>query len=260
MGESMRYLSALLLWSLCSLALPAMAGTLDDSLQVAREINDQGAASQKTVDKLAAKTQSLLEEYQQLMLDSDFHATRKQQLLLALEQQQGKQQQLQQALDQIQVTEKRLAPLLLSMVQALEQFVVADLPFHHPERIDAVLLLRERILDPGLSLADRFQLMMEAFQVELDYSYNLEAYRTQIQWQGETRSVECLRVGRLALYFVTPDGSEAGFWHSQQQQWQPLPQEIARSAMAGILDGIKVAQGRVAPELLPLPLVTEWHP
>ena len=241
-------------WS--PLLSPAYGSALDEGLQAAKALNRQAVASQQSVDKSADKTQAMLEEYQQLMLDTDFFETQKSQLLKSVEQQREKQQQLQQQLNQIETTEKRLAPLLLSMAQALERFVVVDLPFHHQDRIDSALILRERILDPSLALGDRFQLVMEAFQIELDYSYSLEAYRDQIDWQGEPRSVECLRVGRLALYFITPDGSEAGVWNRRQKQWQPLAQESVRAVM----DGIRVAKGQVAPELLPLPLLVELQP
>ncbi len=252
----MRLLAPCVLLWVCCVAVPAFASTLEEGLRLAQEINEQAVASQKAVDRAAEKTQAMLDEYQQLMLDADFHTTRKNQLLNALEQQRQKQQQLQQQLDQIHKTEKRLAPLLLSMAQALERFIVLDLPFHHQQRIDSVLVLRERILDPSLSLVDRFQLLMEAFQIELDYAYSLEAYREQITWQGEPRSVECLRVGRLALYFVTPDGTEAGVWNRSTKQWQSLPPQAVRS----VLQGIKVAKGQVAPELLPLPLQMEAAP
>lgn len=241
---------------LLGLAIPALAGSLDQGLELAKDLNDQAVSSQKKIDSATAKTKAMLEEYQQLMLDSDFHETQKNQLLNALEQQRQKKQSLQQQLQQIQQTEKRLAPLLLSMVQALERFILLDVPFHHQKRIDSVLVLRERILDPALTLADRFQLVMEAFQIELDYGYSLEAYRDQIAWQGEQRSVECLRIGRLALYFVTPDGNTVGIWNRGEKRWQLLSPDYRRP----ILDGIKVAKGLVAPELLPLPLLAELNP
>lgn len=241
---------------LSSLFSTAYGSALDEGLQAAKALNSQAVASQQIVDKAADKTQAMLEEYQQLMLDTDFFETQKSQLLKSVEQQRQKKQQLQQQLDQIETTEKRLAPLLLSMAQALERFIVLDLPFHHQDRIDSVLVLRERILDPSLALGDRFQLVMEAFQIELDYSYSLEAYRDQIDWQGESRSVECLRIGRIALYFITPDGSEAGVWNRHDKKWQPLAQE----SIGSVMDGIRVAKGQVAPELLPLPLLAERQP
>ena len=252
----MKFVFSSLLTCCCILAGLVYAGELDEGLQLAKELHEQAVSSQKRVDKAAAQTQAMLEEYQQLMLDTDFHETRRQQLLTTLEQQRKRQQQLQNELAQIQTTEKRLGPLLLGMVQGLERFIVLDLPFHHQQRIDSVLILRERVLDPGLSLADRFQLTMEAFQIELDYGYSLEAYRDEIDWQGEPLSVECLRVGRLALYFVTPNVQQAGVWDRGSKQWQPLPEESVRT----LLQGIRVAKGQLAPELLPLPVVAELAP
>lgn len=228
------------------------AQSLDDSLEVAREINEQAARSQQKVNQAADASRKMLDEYRQLMLDTDYFQAQQKHLTQSLQQQQDRKALLLRQLDQIKTTEKRLTPLLGSMVHALERFVVLDLPFHHQQRIDSVLLLRERVQDVSLPLADRFQLVLEAFQIELEYGNTLEAYREQIQWQGELLSVECLRVGRTALYFLTPNAEITGYWHRASRQWRPLPQDYTRA----LRDGIRVARGQLAPKLLPLPVAS----
>ena len=228
----------------------APAQSLEHSLDEARAINQQAVKSQQTINKVADSTRQMLEEYRQLALDSDYFQVQKQHLTQALQQQEARRSVLLHQLETRQITEQRLLPLLASMVQALEQFIVLALPFHHQQRIDSVLMLRERVQDVSLSLADRFQLVMEAFQIELEYGNTLEAYRDQIQWQGQSLSVACLRVGRTALYFLTPDAATVGYWDAASRQWAPLPDRFARV----IGDGIRVARGQVAPRLLPLPM------
>lgn len=229
---------------------------LNESAALMTDLQQKSADSQKRIDRMADQTEAMLEEYRQLLLDVDYHQTHLQQLTSQLQQQQQTRQQLQQQIEQIQLTEKRLAPLLASMVQTLERFVVLDLPFHRQERIDAALLLRERVQDTQLPLVDRFQLVVEAFQIELEYGSTLEAYRQQLTWQGELRSVDCLRVGRLALYFMTPDGALAGYWDKQAEQWQPLSPDY----LPAIREGLSVARNQLAPKLLTLPVVAEVVP
>lgn len=248
MKRSIHIVVTCLLW--LAVTHIAVSQSLHESLEVTEDLHRQAVQSQRKIDQMADQTEALLEEYQRLLLDADYHQTQLDHLTRELQQQKLQREKLQQQIDQIQLTEKRLAPLLGSMVQTLERFIIADLPFHHRERIDSVLLLRERMQDAGLPLVDRFQLVMEAYQIELEYGHTLESYRTQLEWQGQTRSMECLRVGRLALYFLSPDGAEAGYWNPEIKQWQALPARYNRV----IRDGLSVANSQLAPKLLSLPL------
>lgn len=243
----------------CLLAAFACAGisqSLNDSVELTVDLQKQAVQSQQSINKIVNDTNAMLEEYRRLLLDADYHQVYLNQLTQELHQQQLERESLQLQIERIQLTEKRLAPLLASMVQTLERFVVLDLPFQQQERIDAVLLLRERLHNSQLPLVDRFQLVMEVFQVELEYGHTLEAYREKIDWQGQKRSVDCLRVGRLALYFMTPDGAEVGYWNRQEKQWLPLSSEYSRV----IREGVAVAKSQQAPKLLTLPVMAGVAP
>ena len=137
-----------------------------------------------------------------------------------------------------------------SMSEALEKFVVLDLPFHHQQRIGAVLQLKQRLQQPQLSVAARFRLLLQAYQLELDYGYTTEAWRDSLQLDGETISVEYLRVGRLALYYLGLDGSSSGYWNAGEQQWMKLGPEHNRA----LGEAMRVAKNQSAPQLLKLPL------
>lgn len=236
------------------IAFPALAqNTLEQNLGVARSMQQDSAASQKRIDQLAAETESMLQEYQRLKTDADYQ-TRYEAELRQLEQQQSvEMESLQQQLQTLQHTRKRLIPLMRSMVESLERFVVLDLPFHRQQRLDAVISLREKVFSGQLLLADKFRLLMEAYQAELAYGNTLEHYRDQINVQGEasqTLTVEVVRIGRLALYYLTPDGQRGGWWNAETRQWEPLPDD----QISLVRTALKVAAGQVAPELLDLPL------
>lgn len=236
------------------IAFPALAqNTLEQNLGVARSMQQDSAASQKRIDQLAAETESMLQEYQRLKTDADYQ-TRYEAELRQLEQQQSvEMESLQQQLQTLQHTRKRLIPLMRSMVESLERFVVLDLPFHRQQRLDAVISLREKVFSGQLLLADKFRLLMEAYQAELAYGNTLEHYRDQINVQGEasqTLTVEVVRIGRLALYYLTPDGQRGGWWNAETRQWEPLPDD----QISQVRTALKVAAGQVAPELLDLPL------
>jgi hypothetical protein len=224
--------------------------TLTNSVQVADDIQKGAAGSQKKIDQMVSETTQLLDEYKQLLLDADYHQRYVDDLKHQLQRQEQEKADLKQQIDSVALTEKRLGPLLFSMVQALEQFVVADLPFHQQQRVESVLLLRERLRNQDLLLVDQFRMVLDAFQIEMAYGNSLESYRDQVEWQDQLRSVELLRIGRLALYFITLDGEQAAYWDLQQRRWQALPDDFNDA----IRDAVQVAKNQIAPRWLELPL------
>ena len=60
------------------------------------------------------------------------------------------------------VVERQIFPLMLSMVDALEQFIELDLPFHLEERRERVATLRATIGDAGVIGAEKLRKVYEA--------------------------------------------------------------------------------------------------
>jgi hypothetical protein len=136
------------------------------------------------------------------------------------------------------------------MADSLEKFVVLDLPFHQEERVAAVLELKQRLRQPDISVSAKFRILLEAFQLEQDYGSNIESWRGLLQLEGEEVSVEYLRVGRVALYYQSLDGSTSGYWDRDQQAWLNLDESYNRS----LAQALRVAQNVTAPQLLNLPM------
>jgi len=137
-------------------------------------------------------------------------------------------------------------PLMLRMVQGLESVVAEDLPFLQQERKDRVDGIKRLMSDPSTSNADKFKRILEAYQIEAEYGRTLGAERTQI----DQRTVDVLRVGRTALYYLSTDGSQAGWWDAAARQWQTLDSEH----ITPIRRGLRMARETLAPDLLQLPM------
>ncbi|MCB1704902.1 MAG: DUF3450 domain-containing protein [Halioglobus sp.] len=249
----MRNSAFLLLMAGLSLSLwapVASAADVKQSLDVVSTTNSSAAASQKKIDELAGQSRALLEEYRRLQDGVEYQAAYTRELE-GLEQAQRSQiADLQRQIAQAEITRQRIVPLMRSMADALETFVVLDLPFHHEERINGVLLLKRRLNQPDLSVSAKFRLLLEAYQLEQGYGSDIEAWRGPLQWQGQELSVEFLRVGRVALYFQSLDGDSSGYWSSQEEQWLPLDAGFDRELALAL----RVARNQVAPQLLQLPL------
>lgn len=247
--ESKRLVGAAGLLALL-LSLGAGAAELKDSLGVVAATNDSAAASQQKIDQLSRETRNMLEEYRKLLDGTEYQAAYTRELEELQRSQEERLDELREQIAQARITQQRIVPLMRSMADALEQFVVLDLPFQQDERIIAVMELKERLRQPDISVSAKFRILLEAYQVEQAYGGNVESWRGPLAFDGEDLSVEFLRVGRVALYFQTLDGRISGYWDTARQDWVLLDESYNRD----LARALRVAQNLVAPQLLQLPL------
>lgn len=229
----------------------AFGAGLKDSLVVVSETNRSAVESQEKIDELSRETRGMLEEYRKLQGGIEYQAAYTRELEELDRTQQLKIEELQGQITQARITRQRIVPLMRSMADTLEKFVVLDLPFQHAERINAVLQLKQRLNQPDLAVSAKFRLVLEAYQLEQYYGGNIEAWRGPLQFHGQDLSVEYLRVGRVALYFQSLDGETSGYWNVQQDAWIALDTNHNR-AMA---QAFRVAKNLTAPQLLQLPMM-----
>lgn len=229
----------------------AWAADIGDSLAVVASTNRSAAASQEKIDKLALESQQALEEYRRLRNNAEYQVAYTEELQQLNDEQSLQIENLQQAIAEARITQQRIVPLMRSMADALEKFVVLDLPFHHETRIASVLQLKQRLRQPGLSVSAKFRLLLEAYQLEQDYNATTEAWRGPLRVGEEELSVEFLRIGRVALYYQSLDGQRSGYWDSEQQDWLALDDQYA----AAISEALRVARNLKAPQLLSLPML-----
>jgi len=239
--------TALTLMLVCS----PQAAEVKDSLNVVSKTNRGAVDSQKKIDQLAWETKDMLEEYRKLQDGTEYQAAYTRELEELDVAQQAQIDSLNEQIAQVRITRQRIVPLMRSMADALEKFVVLDLPFHHEERINGVLQLKQRLNQPDLSLSAKFRLLLEAYQLEQGYGGNIEAWRGPLQFQDQELSVEYLRVGRVALYFQSLDGVNSGYWNAAEDTWVTLDEAHNRA----MLQAMRVAKNMTAPQLLQLPFM-----
>lgn len=227
------------------------AAELKDSLAVVGATNSGAAKSQQKIDALSRETRVLLEEYRQLRDNAEYQDAHTRELELLDTSQKERIDSLKRQIAQARITRQRILPLMRSMADALEKFVVLDIPFHQEERIAAVLQLKQRLDRPGLSVSARFRLLLEAYQLEQNYGSTVEAWRAPLQLEQESLSVEYLRLGRVALFYQSLDREKSGYWDVQEQTWVQLDEGHKRA----LSQAMRVAKNQAAPQLLQLPLL-----
>lgn len=250
MTRSRRPIQYLLL-AACSFTFPTVhSDSLSSAIKVETTINNVSIKSQKRIDGLSNKTKQMLDKYRSVTHQTDTLLTYNKHLKNLLSSQEQEKVSLEKQLQEIETTQREVVPLILRMLDSLDQFVALDLPFLPKERSQRIEKLKEMIVRADVTNAEKYRRILEAYQIENDYGNTIEAYRADLTLEGVTSSVDYLRLGRVALYYQRFDGSETGYWDKEQKQWLTLSDDYRNA----IRNGLRIARKETAPNLLALPI------
>ena len=228
----------------------ASATTLNDVFQVAQQMNGAATRSQAKIDALTEETRKLLSDYKVVLKEIEGLRVYNRQL----EKQIGNQEQemiaLSTAIDEVTVIERQITPLMLRMIDGLEQFVTLDMPFLMKERNDRVDRLREMMDRADVAVSEKFSQVLRAYQIENDYGRSISTYGDTIDLEGTERNVDILKVGRVALLYQTSDGSETGMYNKNTSAYEAIGDEY----QASVRQGIRMARQQATQDLFSIPV------
>lgn len=237
--------------ALLGAAVAVQADTLDDILEVSASKTDAARRSQARVDRLADETRNLLDDYKTVTKQIDGLRVYNARLQRQIDNQLRRIAEIDSSIDQVTVIQRQMTPLVIRMIDGLEQFVAMDVPFNLDERRARIEFLRTNVNRSDLTVAEKFRQVLEAYNIELQYGRGFETYHDTIDTGTGPRDVDFLRIGRLALVYQTTDGGEAGVWNNQSRSWQPLP---TGDYAAAIRQGVRIAKKQATIELLNMPI------
>jgi hypothetical protein len=122
-----------------------------------------------------------------------------------------------------------LQDTLNAVVGRLETFVANDLPFLMEERTARVDALKEEVSRPDATGAEKLRRVLEALQVEANYGNTVEVYQEKMDIDGEPIFADMLRIGRVSVYWRTPDGKRVGEYDRASGGWIELDDKYVRS-------------------------------
>lgn len=227
-----------------------LAASLDQSLQLTKQITRAAAESQKTVDGLAEQKLDAVAEYRQIIARVDSLKAYNKQLRDLVNSQNVEKGAIQQQINGVDDTEKGLAPLMQQMIDTLEQFVQLDVPFLPEERAARVARLRTNMQRADVSLSEKYRQILEAYQIETDYGTVFSTYQGKVSDGGAEKTVNFLQVGRVAFVYQTLDGKTAFVWDNGAREWKALDGEYLSSVQAAI----NIANNTAPKDLVKLPI------
>jgi hypothetical protein len=163
-------------------------------------------------------------------------------------------EELRAAINEVPDLERQIPPLLVRMVDGLADFIALDLPFLAEERAERLAELQLGVERADISDAEKFRRVLEAWEIENEYGRTPSSYVGQLEIEGNTREVDFLRVGRIALLYQTTDEAGlTGAWDPRINDWVPLGSQHRNS----VRQALRMTKNQIAPELMLIPV---WPP
>lgn len=227
---------------------PAGAQVLDTLLQSEQRANNASRSSQQRVNQLADRAEDLLEEYRSVVNETNSLNVYNEQLSRVVDNQREEMESINNQLGQLESTNRGVVPLIIEMIDRLEQIVEADTPFLLEQRRGVVANLRADVYRADVTTSEKYRRVMEAYQREIDFGRNAAAYEGRLP--GQDRTVNFLKVGRALLIYQSLDESEVGWWNPATREFEPLGAEY----VASVKTAVRMANNEEAPNLVKLPV------
>ena len=214
---------------------------VDGSIKLAQE-------SQQRIDSTQTETDKLFTEYKQLLkVNAGLRAYNVQQEK-EIERQEEEIAKIQEAIAGIDEVKRQITPLMLDMINDLENFIELDLPFQKEDRIERIATLRDAMEDPNVNDPERFRVILDAYKAEVTYGRTINAY------EGELDSgaiVNFVRIGRVGFYYQTKDSKTTAAWNKNSGEWETLDAANATS----VRQLIRMANRQVQQDIVVLPIL-----
>jgi len=223
---------------------------LKSAVHVQTATEKAAAASQKKIDSIADRTERMLAEYKLVMSQYEVLRNYNDQVARIVRSQEEELAGIDAQLTEIDATNQGVLPLMARMVETLERFVSLDLPFLPGERTKRIEDLKALLARADITVSEKYRRVLEAYQVEMEYGRTIEAYTGDLVSGGTRRSVDFLRIGRMAFLYQTLDQKETAVWNPGSRSWEVLGEEYRKPVM----QGLRIARKQAPPDLLRLPV------
>lgn len=248
----MRTLSGLLcLTATVWLVGAVTAAEVDQVTAVGEQRAAEGKKAQAEIDKIGDQAGDIESKYKQVIKVVDGLKVYNGLLQKQVDNQNEEMTALAESIDKVSLIERQIVPLMVRMLDSLEEFIRLDVPFLTDERAERLVRLRAMMERSDVTAAEKFRRILEAYEIENEYGRTIEAYKGTLEVAGKNREVDFLRVGRVALLYQTVGGENTGAWNQASGAWDELAPEQYKQDVA---KGLRVARKQVAPDLLVLPI------
>ena len=221
---------------------------LDRALEVARQSTQDGARAQEQINTLADAADNAEREYLAVREQIESQRVFIAQQNVFLRSQENELAGLQSQLERVGNIEVDLAPMMLQMFNELEDFIASDLPFRLDQRTQRLDNIREVLGEANVSPAEKYRLLLNAFEIESAYGRSLNAYSEEVLVDGVPQEANILQIGRVAM--IRQVGDDLASMTHDNQTWRPVPSSMA----SNVQRAFRIANEVTTPEVFEAPL------
>ncbi|MAK60717.1 MAG: hypothetical protein CMK09_07040 [Ponticaulis sp.] len=235
-----------LIAGICLVGLPASA-QLDQAIQEGERATRQAEQIQNQINQLDDERSDAVREYRSMLqrkTGAELFALQQQKVV---ESQRTELESLNEQLGRVDEITAQMTPMMMTMIEDLKTFVAADLPFKKEDRELRLEQLDTAMEAPDVAPAERYRLIVEAYQAEMEYGRTIDSWAGDItNAAGETVNVQFFQYGRVALVYYNAANGEVARWDREGSAWETLPSSYRRP----IQDAIRIAEGTKQQDIL----------
>ncbi len=234
-------------------ALPGPASSEDFASKIKKPVEKGIAvrlATQEKEDKWAREREKRISELSMLETENRMLMDKRDALLSEAGKKRETVAELERKRSELSKIAREMQPFLESLCRRMAGIVESGYPFQREERRQKVGELLSVVEDPGTGISEKFRRVMEGLFAEAGYGNGIEVYSRRIEVEESEITASVLRLGRVALFFLSPDGKRSGFYDMAEGAYKFLP-EAFNSRIAG---AVAMGEKRRTAEILELPL------
>lgn len=239
-------------WLIGLMAVSAFsaASNLDSALDKGVQRANTAQKAQAKIDAVDDKARTLEQEYFSVAKEIDGLKVYLSQLDQQISAQDKELKEIENSIEEVTLIERQITPLMLKMIDALDAFVNADVPFQKSKRLDRVAKLKQLMARADVTVAEKYRKVLDAYQKEMDFGRTIKSYRDSLAIDGQEKEVDFLRVGRVALMYQTLDGEQIGIWNKETKAFEALDAKYKSK----LTQALRVAREQAAPALIKVPV------
>lgn len=227
-----------------------IADPLNDIQKVGQQTQKAAKKSQEKIDNIYGQSQEMIAEYRGIIDETELLKVYNDHVARLVADQNAGIESLERQIGTIDKTKQDVVPLMYRMIDTLEQFIKADVPFNMDTRLERVEKLRSIMTNSSVTTSEKFRQVLEAYTIETDYSSTTVASQGSLEQNGKNINVDFARLGRIAYVAQSFDQKHAWVWNNNTRQWDELGEEYLKP----VKSMIRIARKQAAPELVNLPI------
>jgi len=206
--------------------------------------------TQQEKDQWSAEKAQLVQRFRAAQANVTWLENRRGDELARVEALEGRVAEFQRRLGEADRLEGSMQDSLEVVLDRLADSIDRGLPFLPTERAARLEQVRAELAKPDVSSAEKLRRLLEALQIEASYAASVEVYQDRIQVDAQDVHADILRLGRLSLFWRTPDGARVGVYDPAAGVWT----ELSGAHKRRITRAMEMATRMRPVEIIDLPL------